>query len=343
MTWLFPLYLLGAAAIVAPILMHLRRRPPQNQVEFSSLMFLEAQTPVPVSKRRLENWLLLLLRCLVLLLLAFMFARPLWRGAQDETGSHDRATAILVDRSASMRRGDLWQQAVTQATQEIQTARPEDRIAAAAFDGSVHPLWGFDDEAANRATTLKQRLVDTKAGWDKTDLGKALITAVEWFGSASSTKGRRKHIVVITDLQEGTQLDALRSLVWPEDISLEVKRLEVPNLDNLSVALAAGTGEEPGAEAETASAAVRVRLANARDSKVSDFTLAWEHGGGDEIKGYLPPGSSRVLPAPPKPAGDGARILRISGDAWDFDNRLYAAPLQPKKARLVFIGDEKTR
>ncbi|MEQ1752257.1 MAG: BatA domain-containing protein, partial [Prosthecobacter sp.] len=79
MTWLFPLYLLGGSAIIGPILMHLRRRPPQDRVEFSSLMFLDAQTPMPVSKRRLENWLLLLLRCLALLLLALMFARPLWR------------------------------------------------------------------------------------------------------------------------------------------------------------------------------------------------------------------------------------------------------------------------
>ncbi|MBK8091491.1 MAG: BatA domain-containing protein [Verrucomicrobiaceae bacterium] len=59
MSWLFPLYLAGAAAVIAPILLHLRRRPPQDRVEFSSLLFLDAQTPVPVSKRRLENWLLL--------------------------------------------------------------------------------------------------------------------------------------------------------------------------------------------------------------------------------------------------------------------------------------------
>ena len=73
MTWLFPLYLIGAGAVIAPILMHLRRKPPEDRVEFSSLMFLDAQTPVPVSRRRVENWLLLLLRCLALIVLALMF------------------------------------------------------------------------------------------------------------------------------------------------------------------------------------------------------------------------------------------------------------------------------
>ena len=50
MSWLFPLYLAGAAAIIAPILLHLRRRPPHDRVEVSTLMFLDASTPVPVSK-----------------------------------------------------------------------------------------------------------------------------------------------------------------------------------------------------------------------------------------------------------------------------------------------------
>ena len=106
MLWLFPFYLLGAVAVIAPILLHLRRRPPQDRVEFSSLLFLDAQTPVPVSKRRLENWLLLLLRCLALILLALMFARPFLRSESAASTSPDRATLILIDRSASAMRCD---------------------------------------------------------------------------------------------------------------------------------------------------------------------------------------------------------------------------------------------
>jgi hypothetical protein len=35
--------------------------------------------------------------------------------------------------------------------------------------------------------------------------------------------------------------------------------------------------------------------------------------------------------------------LTLTGDAWDFDNRIYIAPAQPKSVKIVFIGDEKTR
>ncbi|MEM1296707.1 MAG: BatA domain-containing protein, partial [Verrucomicrobiota bacterium] len=45
MGFLFPLYLLGALALAIPVLLHLRRRPPKDRVVFSSLMFLDPQTP----------------------------------------------------------------------------------------------------------------------------------------------------------------------------------------------------------------------------------------------------------------------------------------------------------
>jgi hypothetical protein len=66
---LFPLYLAGAAAVIVPILLHLRRQPPKDRVAFSSLMFLEETERQPTRRRRLENWLLLLARCLILILL----------------------------------------------------------------------------------------------------------------------------------------------------------------------------------------------------------------------------------------------------------------------------------
>lgn len=56
-SFLFPLYLLGVAAIAGPILLHLRRRPPKEHMEFSSLMFL-AKSPERVTRRtRLEHLL----------------------------------------------------------------------------------------------------------------------------------------------------------------------------------------------------------------------------------------------------------------------------------------------
>jgi hypothetical protein len=339
MTWLFPLYLLGGAAIIGPILMHLRRKPPQDRVEFSSLMFLEAQTPMPVSKRRLENWLLLLLRCLELLLLALMFARPLWRSENEDTVSQNQATVLLLDRSASMQRGDLWKQALTAAAQRLEKIAITDRLAVATLDHETKLLWSFDQDktsASTRLAALKPQLAALKPGWASTDLGKALVDAAGWFGSAQGMSGLKKRVIVITDFQEGARMDALRGMVWPENIAVEIVRVDAPNSDNFTLSLAASAEESlPG---QSDAPTTRVRLSNTRDSKASDFKLAWDKGTDAPTTGYLPSGASRVLSLPGTTG-----TLNLTGDAWDFDNRIYIAPSQPKAVKIVFIGDEKTR
>jgi len=345
MTWLFPLYLLGGAAIIGPILMHLRRRPPQDRVEFSSLMFLDAQTPMPVSKRKLEHWLLLLLRCLALLILALMFSRPLWRVDEEAPATQQTATVVLLDRSASMQRGTLWAEAMKAAAQRVEKAAVTDRLALAAFDRETKVLWSFDQDrtsASTRVAAVKAELAALKAGWSATDLGQALVEAAGWFGSAQGMAGLQKRVVLITDLQEGAKLEALRSLVWPENVVVELVRIEAPNQDNFTLSLAATAPEESEkAEAEPKKkqeALTRVRISNARESKLTDFSL----DSTPVMSGHLAPGASRVMALPLTPQAQGTQLM-LSGDTWDFDNRIYIAPAQPKIVKIVFIGDDKTR
>lgn len=337
MNWLFPLYLAGAAAIIAPILLHLRRRPPQDRVEFSSLLFLDAQTPVPVSKRRLENWLLLLLRCLALILLSLMFARPFLRSESAASTSPDRATLILIDSSASMRREDLWKRAVAEASRAVQAAKITDRVALAAFDGQLTPLWTFEEDritGASRVAEIATRLDAVSPSWAGTQLDRALIDAIALFDS--STASLKKRVLLVTDLQEGTHLDALRSIAWPSGLQLQVQRIDPAAVDNFSVALAASEDDR------SADATVRVRLSNTRESSLRDFKLAWQNGPQtDSIAAQIPPGASRILTAPPNSTR--ATLLTLTGDAHDFDNRVFIAPPQPRAVRIHFLGDDATR
>ena len=337
MNWLFPLYLAGAAAIIAPILLHLRRRPPQDRVEFSSLLFLDAQTPVPVSKRRLENWLLLLLRCLALILLALMFSRPFVQSESAAAASPNHATLILLDRSASMRRGDLWKQAVAEAESQLKAAKLTDRIALAVFDRDLTTVWSFEEDRnapANRLTAAQSRLAELTPTWNATQLDRALIAAVPSFDSSTTTLKKRIHL--ISDLQEGTKLDALRTIAWPAELTLKVHRIDPATNDNFSIALAA---REQDGGADTL---VRLRLSNTRDSALRDFTLAWQDAPkSDAITAQIPPGASRILTAPPNSTN--ATTLNLSGDTFDFDNSIFIAPPQPRTVRIHFLGKDATR
>ena len=131
MNFLVPFYLLGALAVAVPIYLHLRRKPPKDSVEFSSLMFLRSTDYPPVKRsRHLENLPLLLLRCLALLLLAGLFARPFMSGDEEALESGQTRTVLLVDTSASMQRSGLWeaaQAAAAEAEPSEQTPAPRSK------------------------------------------------------------------------------------------------------------------------------------------------------------------------------------------------------------------------
>jgi hypothetical protein len=236
-----------------------------------------------------------------------------------------------------MRRADLWKQAVAEAEKQLKTAKLTDRIALAVFDRELTPMWSFDEDRntpANRLTTIQTRLAALSPTWNATQLDRALIAAVPSFDS--STTSLKKRIHLISDLQEGTKLDALRTIAWPAELTLSVHRLNPVTNDNLSIALAAREDDR------SADALVRIRLSNTRDSALRDFTLAWQGAPKtDAITAQIPPGASRILTAPPNSTN--ATTLTLTGDTHDFDNRVFIAPPQPRTVRIHFLGQEATR
>jgi hypothetical protein len=350
MTWLFPLYLLGAGAIALPILLHLRRREPKDKVVFSSLLFLERSPQLLTQRSKLERLLLLTLRCLALILLALMFSRPFLPQSQESLSSDSgEAVLLLVDGSASMRRGNLWQQAIEVVEKRIGAAATQDKFALMRFDREVRTLWSFDrdeKESASRKAQLSAILKGEVAGWAATDLGRALVEAAGAFSSSESLSrsSAPRRIVLISDLQEGANMDALRGYAWPDDVEVELVQVVTPNTDNLTLSLAAAEAEVEGVPVKSISTkpdgGVRVRVSHVRDSGLDKFSLNWEKSAGDPVEEYLPSGASRVLRTPPAPGQPGGDVLVLKGDNWDFDNRIFVAPLQPRKVRVVYRGPE---
>src|SRR5215475_15333593 len=108
MSFLAPLFLLGALGVGLPIIFLLIRRTTRERTIFSSLMFLAPSPPRLTRRSRLEHILLLILRCAFLCLLAFGFARPFIKRAtvSEPPSGVGRRMVILVDTSASMRRAN---------------------------------------------------------------------------------------------------------------------------------------------------------------------------------------------------------------------------------------------
>jgi hypothetical protein len=133
--FLVPAFLLGLAALVIPILVHLTRRQKARVLEFPSLMFLEQVPFRAESRRKIHHWLLLLLRALAVALIVAAFARPFFKDEElaGAAASGPREVVVLLDRSYSMGLGDRWERALESVRDVVRGLGPLDRVSIVSF------------------------------------------------------------------------------------------------------------------------------------------------------------------------------------------------------------------
>ena len=76
MNFLAPLFFVAMAGLAIPVLLHLTQREKKQIIRFPSLMFVRRIPYQSVRRRKIQHWLLLLVRVAALALIIFAFARP---------------------------------------------------------------------------------------------------------------------------------------------------------------------------------------------------------------------------------------------------------------------------
>ena len=129
MTFLFPAFLAGLAALFVPWILHRFNRETPPATPFPSTRFLEA-TRAPVSrKKRLRHLGLFSLRSLFLIALCLLFAQPYCSTDENRAGSQAN-TFVVVDRSASMQTGDRWSSAIGAAADALRDGTAAGTVGA---------------------------------------------------------------------------------------------------------------------------------------------------------------------------------------------------------------------
>jgi hypothetical protein len=358
MSFLYPLLLAGVAAVAAPILLHMIRRHTRNRVTFSSLMFLRTTAPRFKHRSRLEHIALLVLRCIVLCLLAFAFARPfLSRAAAVNAARVGRRIVLLIDTSASMRRTGVWAKAIDEAKSVLADAGPADRLCLMSYDQAARTRIGFEQwqamDPARRVPVAMQELSQLSPGWAATNLGQALVTAAEAIEDDDVSDEQQAagvhQIVLVSDLQQGSNLDALLAYEWPQRTELAVKAIACRDSANASLQwMADRDAPAPGRRKDSP----KIRVTNSSDSDKDHFQLRWESlspfapEGGSAASGhvtdvYVAPGHSVVVRA----AADAnqAQVMKVilTGDEQGFDNTLYLAPVPQRQINVLYIGSDE--
>ncbi|MFN4243439.1 MAG: BatA domain-containing protein [Tepidisphaerales bacterium] len=217
MTLLNPLMLAGVLAVAVPLVIHLRNRRQVRRVWWGAMRFLQTAVERNQQRLKLEDRLLLLVRCLAVALLAVVLARPAWTGSGGcggDAGRRGPVTAVLVvDVSGSM-------QTTEQGQTRLELAREAARRWVDALPaGSRVALWtaGADVRPLLPEPTADLRLVRRQVdAIGPTELPSNLAPAVrQALAMLSRAADASRELLVITDGQRHAfaELEAIRAEV----------------------------------------------------------------------------------------------------------------------------------
>jgi hypothetical protein len=214
MSFLNPIMLGALAAVSVPIIIHLLNRRKFQKVVWAAMRFLNISVEQNQRRMKVEDMILLALRCLLLALLALALARPALKSSTADVFGQSKVTAvILLDNSGSMGVSDgtltRFEKAKKAAEQAIDAMPAGSATAvwlASDIVNEIIPLPTFDLNLARK--TIREAPLTDRA----TDLLPAVNRAVDLQLSRTAI---RKEIYLITDGQASgwKQISELRRLL----------------------------------------------------------------------------------------------------------------------------------
>jgi hypothetical protein len=310
MSFLAPIFLVGAVAAAIPIVLHLLKREPEVHVKFSAVKLLRAAPVEHAQKRHLRELLLLALRVAALLLLALAFARPFLNSSASAAASG--VTVVALDTSLSMSAPGQFEKARQLARQAIDKASGATSVITFADTATVTSQPSSDSRLARAA------IDGARPGVSSTSYRNALNAA------ANLLHGRHGTIVVVTDLQ-ANGWDAGDQVSLPSSIAIEIadvgaapENLAVTStrvIDDRIVASVRNTGTEPRQAHVTLN--VNASTDGAAAAKAAETTIPVGPRESGDVTFAVPRGrwASVVVDDDKGVAGDNARYLVLDASA----------------------------
>jgi Aerotolerance regulator N-terminal len=191
---LVPIGLAALAAVIVPLLIHLRRRTEEVPVDFAALRWLDP-LPRPRSKLRFDELLLLALRILLIALLALLLARPAVLGWEDKAPRFLAAPGIDPAAARKLAGPDAEIRWIAPGFPEVGESKPAPPAQISSlirqFDAELPPdaaltifvppvLSGVDAEPLRLTRKVDWRVVEGTAGAEDADPVPSPILAVRY-------------------------------------------------------------------------------------------------------------------------------------------------------------------
>lgn len=199
MTFLNGVLALGAAAAAIPLLIHLLNRSRFRTVPWGAMHLLESVIRTNNRRLRLEQLLLLLVRCAIPAVLAVCLARPVLTGWQALPGEAPSSMVLLLDNSYSMdarsNGGAHFEAALDHACAIVDRLDRRSDIAVITTGGTPTPIF---DRPVFDPQMMTNRLRRLTGGFGASTTIDSLEAGV---AAASGMAHARRHLILISDFQ----------------------------------------------------------------------------------------------------------------------------------------------
>jgi hypothetical protein len=349
MTFLAPYMLAGAAAVSIPIALHFFYRARYKPLPWAPMKFLKEAIEQTSRRLKFQEWILLALRCLAIILLALALARPGREDASAAGGGQPIDAVLVIDNSYSMDAKDGDKSRLDKAKE----------AAAAVIDSLPDKSSIQVYTCSDRATFLgpvtrdnrdqaKQLVQGIEASSLSTDLAPGLTEALN---AAESGSASVKEIYVFTDMQKSgfdRQQSALRGKCE------EIRSKPTRNL----IFVRCGNPERKVANVAVTGVSVHATIPHARTRVPFDVTL--KNTGREPIRGVkvsleldgravekdaaqvdqIDPGDTAkvTLTGGLSEAGPRLVAVHVTGDGLDGDNVLYRVVGVREKVRVLLVA-----
>ena len=319
---------LAAIGVAVPIIIHLLYRKNRKETDWAAMELLRRALVVRSGQIKLEDFIILLLRCLTLLLLAAALLRPILKDS-DLIGDQKVGMVVAIDDSLSMNHGATtrFENAIEKARQVIGTSQPGDKISIVFLneksidDPNKIPLRAADYDPT-KINSILDEAKKSGASNHQSNLENSIPLLKEM---SEEMKAGTKEIHIITDAQQsdwnGLSSEA-KEILAGIPASIYILPVNSENDDNRSItSLKYVSGPLNNSGVARFEATVQNFGTNDANSGNIEF---YQDGNlvSRQTLGVIDSGSSKVIPflANYNKPGDLSIIAKISKDNLSEDN-----------------------
>ncbi|MDH4222121.1 MAG: BatA domain-containing protein [candidate division Zixibacteria bacterium] len=201
LNFLNPILLWALLAVVIPVMIHLFSRQRVKKIDFSSLIFLKTLERTRLRALKIKEFLLLLIRSLIILFVVFAFARPSSKsGFASKLGAQAKNSILfLIDNSYRMgyetREGNLLWIAQKKCEELLKIYTKGDELHLITYNEDPEKFLSYP---IYDTSLISRGIREIELSLEPADLNKSLESGVEII---RGSKNENKEIYLFTDLK----------------------------------------------------------------------------------------------------------------------------------------------